>query len=308
MLQSSLTKYLTALSEEQGLASRTIEAYRRDLSPWVEYLQKQYTDNPSIVCNDPILLRIYLRNRSQQKVSNRSLARFLSALAGFQRYLENRRGGSKYLFKLPKMKFAAAIPEFISQEATTTMFDQPAASNNDNSFLRLRNYTMVALLYSTGMRCEELSRLTPGDIDFQTEIITVTGKRNKVRSVPLGESMAEEITVYLTKRAEAVSTHEANRRTVGRNLFLNRSGGGLTVRSVNRAVKKFCAGFGISSTPHTLRHSFATHLLENGADLMVIKEILGHASLSTTQKYTHVTAEAMKKVYRRAHPRAGSEG
>ena len=138
MLKSSLTKYLAALSEERGLAAKTIEAYRRDLLPWVGYLEKQYADNPSVSCNDPILLRIYLRGRSQNRVSNRSLARFLSALSGFQRYLESQRGGSKYLFKLPKMKFSAAIPEFISQEATTTMFDQPTGINSDNSFLSLR--------------------------------------------------------------------------------------------------------------------------------------------------------------------------
>jgi integrase/recombinase XerD len=131
--------------------------------------------------------------------------------------------------------------------------------------------------------------------------MTVTGKGNKQRVVPVGEATAAEIRQYLVLRSELLTlSHTAEDR-----VFLNQRGGPLSVRSVDRLVKSFARRRGMTFTPHTLRHSFATHMLENGADLVLIKEILGHSSLSTTQKYTHVTAETMKAAYRKAHPRSG---
>jgi site-specific recombinase XerD len=133
-------------------------------------------------------------------------------------------------------------------------------------------------------------------------LIRVIGKGNKERVVPVGDATMVDLKAYLARRQEFVES----RGVAVTSLFLNRQGGRLSVRSVDRLVKKFGRGEGLDFTPHALRHSFATHLLENGADLMLIKEILGHASLSTTQKYTHVTAETLKRVYRTAHPRSGS--
>jgi site-specific recombinase XerD len=131
----------------------------------------------------------------------------------------------------------------------------------------------------------------------------VLGKGNKVRTVPLGDRTQQDLSDYLESR----SSYAAQKESQSDGLLLNRFGGALGVRSIDRLVKKFGLAEGVELTPHTLRHSFATHLLENGADLLLIKEILGHSSLSTTQKYTHVTAETMKKVYHKAHPRSGSK-
>jgi site-specific recombinase XerD len=134
-------------------------------------------------------------------------------------------------------------------------------------------------------------------------LMRVIGKGNKERVVPIGETTLADLKAYLIRRQEFVGEKQVG----GASLFLNLQGGPLSVRSVDRLVRKFGHGEGLDFTPHTLRHSFATHLMENGADMMLIKEILGHASLSTTQKYTHVTAETLKKAYQTAHPRSGSK-
>jgi len=152
------------------------------------------------------------------------------------------------------------------------------------------------------VRREELAAVKLADIDMRQGMIRVIGKGNKERVVPVGEATMVDLKAYLARRQEFVESRGVSVTA----LFLNKQGGRLSGRSVDRLVKKFGQGEGLNFTPHALRHSFATHLLENGADLVLIKEILGHASLSTTQKYTHVTAETLKRVYQTAHPRSGS--
>ena len=157
-------------------------------------------------------------------------------------------------------------------------------------------------MYVTGIRREELAAISLSDIDQKRGLITVLGKGNKVRQVPIGDKTLEDLRPYLDARAAFASLKESQTNA----LFLNRSGERLSIRSVDRLVGKFARSEGIEFTPHTLRHSFATHLLENGADLMLIKEILGHSSLSTTQKYTAVSVEQLRRVYDDAHPRSGA--
>lgn len=271
--------------------------------PWISWLEEQHAALPGNAPNDPLYLRIYLRERSEAGVSNRSLARFLSAVNGFQKYLGSRPNMIKYIFKLPKMKFNAALPDFITQKDSVSLFEVSVSDGTGKGYLHLRDFLMVALLYATGVRREELARITLKDIDMQRGLIAVIGKGNKTRVVPVGDQTLKDIERYLVLRNIFADRKESDSDS----LFLNRLGKPLSVRSIDRRVKKFGRGKGLDFTPHTLRHSFATHLLENGADLILIKEILGHASLSTTQKYTHVTAETMKKVYRRAHPRSGAK-
>lgn len=302
MLMRALHSYLIELANSGHRAARTIDAYRRDLTPWVTYLEQQYTNLPTSPKNDPLFLRIYLRQRAEQGVSNRSLARFLSALSGFQKYLSLDKSNKQYLFKIPRIKYSAKLPSFVPQGEVGRLFERADDGKNQDKYSSWRDYLMVALLYVTGIRREELARITLADIDTSRSMITVIGKGNKERAVPVGEVTMQDLRKYLSMReAFAAGTGARSNR-----LFLNRSGSGLSVRSIDRLVKKYGMKEGLEFTPHTLRHSFATHLLENGADLMLIKEILGHASLSTTQKYTHVTAESMKRVYQRAHPRSGS--
>lgn len=300
MLSIALREYLESLQTERGLSPNTIAAYRRDLKPWVEHLENQWTLTPSARKNDPVFLRVFIRRRLEQKVSNRSLARFLSAVSGFQRYLQRNGWDQQYFFRLPRMKTPKRIPDFISQADAKRLVEPAQADSKRNRFLHWRDYTMVALLYATGIRREELTRLHLPDIDRSRGLISVLGKGNKRREVPVGEETMRDLNLYLKERQAYLQTKAPTPA-----VFVNRSGRPLSLRSVNRIVRAFASKAGLDITPHALRHSFATHLLENGASLMLIKEILGHASLTTTQKYTHVTADAMKQVFNAAHPRSG---
>ena len=303
MLHKMLAQYLKLLETDGRFSKNTVSSYRRDLEPWVLHLQIQYKENSGIAPNDPLLLRLYLRKRSEDKISNRSLARFLSALSSFQKYLTGKRGYKEYLFELPNMKFKSTIPGFLTQKDTEKIFETAGLDSPQDKYQIHRDFVILALFYSTGIRRTELTELKISDVDMSTCLITVIGKGNKERVVPMGENMASDIKSYLEVRNRFMK----EKKQFVPQMFLNKSGQKLSVRSVNRLVNSFARKHGMSFTPHTLRHTFATHLLENGADLMLIKEILGHSSLSTTQKYTHVTAEAMKKQYQSAHPRSGYE-
>jgi len=303
MLLKALDKYLRRLTEVEGKSPRTIESYGRDLTPWLKYLEEQYEAIPGTEKNDPLLLRLYLRQRTEAGVSNRSLARFLSAVSGFQRFLSTQRGFKAYHFKIPSIKFSEKLPQFVPQAEAARLFEHNNAREDKNSYFYWRDFLMMSLLYVTGVRREELSKIELSDIDMSRGLLRVIGKGNKERVVPLGDTTREDLKKYLSKR-EAFLDRLSGQTPA---LFLNRKGEKLSMRSIDRLVKQFGRAQGVDLTPHALRHSLATHLLENGANLMLIKEILGHASLSTTQKYTHVTAEAMKRVYRDAHPRSGSK-
>ncbi len=301
MFQKHLNGFLEDLTTKKKRSSRTVEAYRRDLTPWFQFLEQQHGLLPGSIKNDPLFLRLYLQRRMDERVSNRSLARFLCALSGFQKFVAAKTRSREYLFKIPKIKYTSKLPAFVSQHQAAHLFEGAKGSADNDGYIQWRDYIMVALLYVTGLRREELSRVKVSDIDSARGLITTVGKGNKQRVVPVGETTLEELKGYLEKRA-SYSVLTGSQSPM---LLLNRDGSALSIRSIDRRVKQFAQGVGMTFTPHTLRHSFATHLLENGADLMLIKEILGHASLSTTQKYTHVTAEAMKRVYQTAHPRSG---
>ena len=303
MLRKTLAEFLSDLAESKGRSARTVDAYRRDLMPWLTFLEQQHSALHGTPKNDPLLLRLYLRQRAEKNVSNRSLARFLSALSSFQRFLVTQKGGKEYAFRIPRIKFSSRLPEFIPQAEAARLFGHRNARQDKNSYFYWRDYLMMALLYVTGLRREELAGIEIADIDQDRGLLRVVGKGNKERVVPIGEKTLGDLREYLGRRDEFLQRRGISCTA----LFLNRQGSHLSLRSVDRLVKKFGRGEGSDFTPHTLRHSFATHLLENGADLILIKEMLGHASLSTTQKYTHVTAEAMKKVYRSAHPRSGQK-
>jgi site-specific recombinase XerD len=303
MLQKALVQFLKELREKRRLSVRTIEAYKRDLQPWIEFLDAKFTELPASRKNDPLFLRLYLRQRAAGGVNNRSLARFLSALSGFQNSLAAHREFEEYIFKLPRIKYSGKLPAFLPQIEAVRLFEQGQTRDDDSAYRHSRDYIAVALLYVTGLRREELAGIRLSDIDLRRGLITTIGKGNKQRVVPVGDQTLSELKQYLERRHEFVRSMESS----STHLLLNRAGRPLSVRSIDRLVKSFGRAEGMELTPHMLRHSFATHLLENGADLLFIKEVLGHASLSTTQKYTHVTAEAMKKVYQAAHPRSGTK-
>jgi integrase/recombinase XerD len=304
MLQNELGKFFIYLAQKKGRAQKTIEAYQRDLAPWVAFLERQHLALPGSSKNDPIFLRMYLRERGEAGVSNRSLSRFLSALSGFQRFISQDKNNKQYVFNLPKIKFSGKLPSFIPQAETQKMFEDPQADKDQSPYAFRRDYIIVELLYVTGLRREELGKLKLSDLDLSRGLATTIGKGNKERIVPIGDTTVADLKEYLPIREQFILGTESRSDS----LFLNKYGQSLTVRSIDRIVSKFARKHGMKFTPHTLRHSYATHMLENGADLLLIKETLGHASLSTTQKYTHVTAESLKRVYKKAHPRSRAKG
>jgi len=296
MLKDALRLYLKYLTEQRRLAPGSIETYYRSLSGWVDFLEKEYdatSPDPKI---NSILLRKYLSLRRQEEVSVRTLAGFISALSGFQQFLAQKKKYGQYLCKLSKLKYTEKIPDFLSQHEAAEL----ETYLKKDSFLTFRDYFMVSLIYLTGLRRAEVASLRLQDIDHRQRTLNVIGKGNKERIVPFGDSLAEDMNRYLEMRESFISDSIEHAGY----LFLNYRGEPLTVRSIDRVVKKYCASLGKRVTPHTLRHSFATHMLENGADILAIKELLGHSSLATTQKYTHITTEQLKKVYDKSHPRS----
>ena len=296
MLKEALKNYLRFLAEKRRLAPGSIETYRAGLSRWVDFLERELkitAPNPRI---NSVLLRKFLSLRRQEGTSVRTLAGFISALSGFQQYLLQKKGLRQYLCKLSKLKYSEKIPDFLSQKEAEELSD----ILKKDSFLAIRDYFMVSLFYLTGLRRAELAGLKLSDIDTRKNYLTVIGKGNKERMVPYGDSLVEDMKAYLEVRDSFIAGQDRHRGY----LFLNYRGEPLTVRSIDRLVRRYGARLGKRVTPHMLRHSFATHMLENGADILAIKEMLGHSSLATTQKYAHITTEHLKKVYKKAHPRA----
>ena len=296
MLRKAVNSYLKYLSDERRLASGTIRTYARSLIPWIDFLEKEYGGQAPSPKVNSILLRRYISKRRQDNVSPRTLAGFIYTLSGFQRFLAGHKKYEDYLCKLSKLKYTEKIPDFLSQKEAEELFELTRKSG----FMGWRNYIMVSLFYLSGIRRAELAALKISDIDFKRHLIGVVGKGNKQRFAPYGEALADDLRTYLELREELVLSGGDNRG----HLFLNYRGQPLSVRSVDRVVGKYCSVLGRRVTPHMLRHSFATHLLENGADILAIKELLGHNSLATTQKYTHVSVEQLKSVYNKSHPRA----
>jgi len=296
MLKNTLDKYLRFLSEKRGLSPASIETYRSCLTPWVDFLMKEYESTPPGQKVNAILLRQYLAKRRKEMISVRTLAGFISALSGFQQFLTQEKKYSKYLCKLSRLKYSEKIPDFLSQKEADELFE----FLKKDGYSAWRDYLMVSLFYLTGIRRAELAGLKTTDVDFKKCYMSVLGKGNKQRLVPFGDSIREDMLYYLSLRDNFANSKKADRGF----MFLNYRGEPLTVRSIDRIVKKYCSSLGRKVTPHMLRHSFATHMLENGADIFAIKEILGHSSLATTQKYTHITTERLKSEFKKAHPRA----
>ena len=194
--------------------------------------------------------------------------------------------------------FQRKLPDVLSVEEIESIITRPGR----NSPLELRNSAILELLYSCGLRVSELTSLLVNDIDLQSGLMKATGKGSKERLVPVGEEALEVISKYLSDARHIFQ----KKNIISRRLFLNRSGEGLTRQAVWKLLKKYCREAGIRKkvTPHTFRHSFATHMIERGADLRSVQMLLGHSDISTTQIYTHISLTRMKEVYRKFHPRS----
>lgn len=289
--------FLQHLEVERNLSSRTLIAYRCDLQQFFDFLQKEQDvtgGGDALTQIDSLFLRRYLA-RLHQINSRTSIGRKLSALRTFFRYLV-RQGtlDASPADSLSTPRREKYLPKIMSVDEVTHFLDHPHGKLNPQG---VRDQAIFELLYSSGLRVGELTGLDVSSVDLNQHLIRVMGKGNKERLVPIGQVATLAIQKYLESRGKVVA--EAP-------LFLNARNGRLSARSVQRHMKKylFLSGLRTDASPHSLRHSFATHLLDGGADLRAIQELLGHVSLSTTQKYTQVSLSHLTSIYDAAHPRS----
>jgi integrase/recombinase XerD len=295
-MESFVSEFINYLAVERGLAQNTLESYGRDLRQFQAYLQDSKIDFMKDLNRSTILT--YMNNLQTNGKAVSTISRNLAAIKSFYQYLVRER----YLEKDPAAhlespKLEKKLPKVLSVHEVEELLKQP------NGLLPagLRDKAMLELLYATGIRVSELISLNISDVNLDMGYIKCYGKGSKERIVPLGSIAAKCVQDYLGKgRPKLVRTYEEAA------LFINHHGNRLTRQGFWKIIKKYAQEARIIKeiTPHTLRHSFATHLLENGADLRSVQEMLGHADISTTQIYTHVTRNHLKEVYDKTHPRA----
>ena len=302
-MNKNLTDYIQQftnwLAVEKGYSGNTVTCYNRDLQEFAGQTDPQST----ITDITPLQVRAFVYSLNGRNKSS-SVARKLSALRTFFRFLM-REGtiSADPMGAISMPKQGKYMPVFLSVDEVFSLLEMP---NEDDTFAA-RDRAILEMLYSTGMRVSELAGLDLPALDFATGMVRVTGKGNKQRLAPMGTPAMESINAYLGQRDRLRRARlKRGLDHDGEALFLNTRGSRLTTRSIERLVKMYAQRAGIASrvTPHALRHSFATHLLEMGADLRTVQELLGHASLSTTQKYTHLNMDHLTKVYDQAHPTA----
>ncbi len=293
---SLLREYLSYIRVEKGLSPRTVEAYGRDLQRWVGFISARGKASPREVRRQEVTA--FLEELRRGGLSARSVARVTAALRGFQRFLLEMDMPELAPFTdLPSPRLPQRLPRVLSQREVEKLLDQPVVEDPRG----LRDRAILETLYGSGIRISELTGLDLEDLDLREREMRVMGKGAKERVVPVGEASANALREYL-----ALARPKLSRSPSQRALFLNQRGGRLTRQGAWEVVKKYAARAGLKDrmTPHTLRHSCATHLLENGADLRHIQELLGHASIATTQIYTHVSKAMVREVYLQAHPHA----
>ena len=301
MIDRYIEKFLNYLKIEKNMSMHTVLNYSIDLKDFAKFLGEGY----EIKTADYLTLRKFLAELKLRNYSKRTVARKLATLRSFFKFLY-REGHvkSNSMLAIATPKLDKKLPIFLAEDEVSRLLEAPDGKEVSG----LRDRAMLETLYSSGLRVSELVGLNIDDIDFIGGVLKVFGKGRKERLVPIGDRALKCIRAYLEKRSPrpANSKPASQKRLGGSAVFLNKSGTRITDRSVRRTLEKYIHITSLRQdvSPHTLRHSFATHLLNRGADLRSVQELLGHMNLSTTQIYTHVTSERLKAVYDKAHPRA----
>jgi integrase/recombinase XerD len=297
-LSPHIDRFLSVIAVEKGLARNTVEAYSRDLFRISEFLLGQSIDNWNEV--KPINVRAYVSWLTRQGLSPKTVARHVVTLRRFYRFLETE--GLTTENPLPPLHLptgARKLPQTLSLEDLRRLVHQP----DPQTALGRRDQAMLELLYAAGLRVSELVSLQTQQIDLDGNYLTVKGKGAKMRAVPFGRWAREKLVRYLSEVRPALA------RGGTTFLFVTRSGKPITRQGFWKLLRGYALAAGIEKrvTPHMLRHSFATHLLEGGADLRAVQSMLGHSDISTTQIYTHVNGARLKEAHRKFHPRENNQ-
>ncbi len=311
-MEREIRDFAQYLKVERGATGHTLRNYLSDLRQFVKFLASQSGDSERrgggasedlhlvlphgpphrIDKIDYLGIRSYLVELHRQGLKKSSMARKLAVLRSFFKYLRREgllKANPAKLVNIPRQD--KPLPSFLTVDQATALMDSPTSRDR----FSLRDKAILETFYSTGIRLSELVGLNIEDIDFDSGLARIRGKGKKERIVPIGSKAIEAIKKYLEVKGAAQ----------GQAIFLNRAGARLTARSVARIVKRYLSRVGLpEASPHGLRHSFATHLLEEGVDLRSIQELLGHSSIATTQRYTHLNADQLMAIYDKAHPRA----
>ena len=298
--------FLTYLINERGCSPHTIKAYSEDLSAFVTFLEQKgdIVSFPQHVERNR--LRAFLADQNSKGTSKRTLGRRLSGLRSFYKFMVKRKiVENSPLEGIHNPKMPRTLPKCLSESEVRTLVESVSGAH----WLDARDRCILELLYGAGVRVSELVGSNLEDFDLQRGLLRVRGKGKKERMLPVGSCAMQALQGWLLRRPEAACGRvdvPASETIPTSPIFVNRFGTRLDVRSVRRILVKRLAEAGLppGATPHTLRHSYATHLLERGADLRSVQELLGHASLSTTQVYTHLTPSRLKDIYLTAHPKA----
>ncbi|HVS13383.1 MAG TPA: tyrosine recombinase XerC [Thermoanaerobaculia bacterium] len=303
-MRGAIDRYLEHLELERGLSAHTVRAYRGDLEGFLAFLRADYHGRERVTPPevDAAAVRSFLAWLARRGLGRKSQGRALSAVRGLFRWA-SREGlvESNPATGIPTPKAPKTLPRHLRPHEIEALLDAPAGRDGP---LAVRDRALLELLYATGLRVSELVSLDWRDLDLDGRVLRVLGKGGKERMVPFGRQAAAALRAWLQEwdALRAGATHP----DPGEPVWLNYQGTRLSVRSVRRVVDRAVeeAALAAGVHPHTLRHTFATHLLEVGADLRSIQELLGHASLSTTQRYTHLDVDRLLSVYRQSHPRA----
>jgi integrase/recombinase XerD len=293
-------RYLNHLVVEKGLSRNTIEAYAGDLRGFSIFLGEKKGFQPEMVSPEKVIR--YFKNLRTQGRSPRSLARNVSALKGFYRFLLQEGGVRENpLRHLRTPRIIPKLPDVLTREDIEKILQQPESGKPAGK----RDQAMLELLYATGLRVSELVHLSLNDVNLEVGYLRTKGKGMKERIVPIGGAAIAALKEYL-----GGPRHNQTLRSSSPTLFLGRGGRGITRQGFWKILRKHASAAGIPKriTPHTLRHSFATHLLERGADLRSVQSMLGHADIATTQIYTHVSRDHLKRLHQRYHPREYRRG
>ncbi len=294
-MEQNLDLFLNFLTVEKGLSRNTLDGYGRDLARYLDFLEARGIADADEI--SPATILQFLAHLKQAGLSPRSRARALVALRTFHKFLlAEELCATNPAARVAAPKSLNPLPSTLSPTEVERLLAAPAGAGS----LEQRDRAMLEILYATGLRVSELVGLRMQDLQLDVGYLLAFGKRNKQRIVPLGEAAVEELRGYLRHARPLLEKGQGSQF-----IFLNRTGKGLTRQGFWKIIKRRALEALIQKniTPHTLRHSFATHLLENGADLRSVQAMLGHADISTTQIYTHVTRERLKQIHGRHHPR-----